>query len=101
MKAGRPSYHVPAKWITVGTPQGLIYFELDKKGNLITKVTTPHHITCSDISATPQNIPIAPTVPLVTVPTPVTPSISGDDDFFDAAMEATEFDFDWDMADLS
>jgi hypothetical protein len=85
-------------------PQGLMYFELDKKGNLMTRVTEPHHITSIDISTKPQNIqlyPIAPTVPPDTVPTTVTPLITGDEEFFPTAMEVTEFDFDWDMLELS
>jgi hypothetical protein len=44
MKAGRPSYHIRAKWITVATPQGLVYFELDRKGNLIGKNIAAHHV---------------------------------------------------------
>jgi hypothetical protein len=35
MKAGRPSYHVQSKWVTVASPQGLLYFALDDKGNLV------------------------------------------------------------------
>jgi hypothetical protein len=47
MKAGRPSYHVPSKWVTVTTPQGMMYFDLDEKGNLVkgdTKELRPSHI---------------------------------------------------------
>jgi hypothetical protein len=91
-------------------PQGLMYFELDKKGNLMTKITEPHHITCNDITTQPQNIPLYPiesTIPPITVPTPitvqtpVTQSIIGDEEFFETAMEMTEFDFDWDMMESS
>jgi hypothetical protein len=35
MKAGRPAYHVRSKWLTVATPDGVLYFELDTKGNLV------------------------------------------------------------------
>jgi hypothetical protein len=45
MKAGRPSYHVRSKWITVTTPHGLMYFELDTKGSLVSKKLEPHHFT--------------------------------------------------------
>ncbi|KAK8899638.1 hypothetical protein M9Y10_001955 [Tritrichomonas musculus] len=35
MKAGRPRYHIPAKWITVYQPSGtFLYYELDSKGNI-------------------------------------------------------------------
>lgn len=38
MKAGRPAYHIRAKWITLMGPQGsLVYYELDSKGNLVNK----------------------------------------------------------------
>jgi hypothetical protein len=35
MKAGRPSYHIPSRWVTVTTPKGVLYFALDDKGNLV------------------------------------------------------------------
>ena len=38
MKAGRPAYHIRAKWITLTYPQGSrVYYELDSKGNLLNK----------------------------------------------------------------
>ncbi|OHT14149.1 hypothetical protein TRFO_03190 [Tritrichomonas foetus] len=45
MKAGRPKYHVKAKWITVyGAGGSLMYFELDKKGNLNRKNNVPFYV---------------------------------------------------------
>jgi hypothetical protein len=47
MKAGRPSYHIPSKWVTVSTPQGIVYYLLDDKGNLVRgedKQFHPDHI---------------------------------------------------------
>jgi hypothetical protein len=47
MKAGRPAYHVRSKWLTVATPDGILYFELDTKGNLVKNKIhqlIPHHI---------------------------------------------------------
>lgn len=44
MKAGRPRYHVPAKWISVYSPRGVMYYELDSKGNIakgLTEMCTP------------------------------------------------------------
>jgi hypothetical protein len=60
MKAGRPSYHIPSKWITVSTEQGMMYFRLDDKGNLIRgndKQLRPDHV--------------APIVPANALPQPV------------------------------
>jgi hypothetical protein len=60
MKAGRPSYHIPSKWITVSTQQGMMYFRLDDKGNLVRgndKQLRPDHI--------------APIAPANTLPQPV------------------------------
>lgn len=38
MKAGRPAYHIRAKWITLTYPHGSrVYYELDSKGNLVSK----------------------------------------------------------------
>jgi hypothetical protein len=95
-------------------PQRLMYFELDKKGNLKTKITEPHHMTFNDITAQSQSqsqhiplYPIESTIPPITVQTPitvqapVTQSIIGDEEFFETAMEMTEFDFDWDMMEFS
>jgi hypothetical protein len=44
MKAGRPTYHVQAKWITVNLPNRVLYFELDGKGNLVNGTSTTHHV---------------------------------------------------------
>jgi hypothetical protein len=47
MKAGRPAYHIRSKWLTIVKDGRLMYFELDKKGNLVSKTThdqiTAHH----------------------------------------------------------
>jgi hypothetical protein len=55
MKAGRQSY-IPAKWIIVSLPEELMYFELDKKGNLVGKITQPHHVTSRTPVDTPTSI---------------------------------------------
>jgi hypothetical protein len=80
MKAGRPSYHVRAKWLTVSLPQGMIYFELDSKGNLVTG--RPHHIHegVSSPLHSPTQIPTRPPTRSVT---PM-PSDTGE---FDAYFE--------------
>jgi hypothetical protein len=70
MKAGRPSYHVRSKWLTVTTPNGVLYFELDAKGNLVkgrVSKLTPHHVIGTRPSA--EMAPKQPlTVPILTPP---------------------------------
>jgi hypothetical protein len=41
MKAGRPRYHVRAKWITLDSPKGREHYELDAKGHLVHKNFLP------------------------------------------------------------
>jgi hypothetical protein len=60
MKAGRPSFNIPAKWITINHPQGLMYFELDNNGKLISKVNKAHHIVNRAPSAVQQSTNSAP-----------------------------------------
>jgi hypothetical protein len=51
MKAGRPSYHIRSRWISVMWNGGLLYFELDTKGNLLNRQgssSTPHHFVPGD-----------------------------------------------------
>jgi hypothetical protein len=62
MKAGRPVYHVPSKWVTILTPTGLMYFELDKKGNLIkTEMSLSlHHILPITSVMGPAPLPLTP-----------------------------------------
>lgn len=47
MENFRPSFHVPAVWLTVDRPDGTVeYYELDKEGNLVLTngLLIPHHI---------------------------------------------------------
>jgi hypothetical protein len=81
MKSGRPSYHIPAKWITVNLQQGMRYFELDKKGNLLNKITHPHQIVNHVSQAR------------IETPTVV------DVDVFGTMDDFTDFDFSFDMSD--
>lgn len=54
MKSGRPAYHVRAKWISLLNAQGtLTFFELDKKGNIISPHSALSDIPVTDM-ATPQ-----------------------------------------------
>jgi hypothetical protein len=50
MKRGRPAGHSSAKWLTVKTEDGVLHFELDKKGNL--KARQLKHITSQIFSLT-------------------------------------------------
>lgn len=46
MENFRPSFHVPAVWLTVDRPDGTVdYYQLDKEGNLILTngLLIPHH----------------------------------------------------------
>jgi hypothetical protein len=82
MKAGRPSYHVRSKWLTVATPSGVLYFELDAKGNLVkgpARQLAPHHVIGSQPPAdiTPKQ-PL--TVPILAAPSaPVDAMLFWDD----------------------
>jgi hypothetical protein len=94
MKAGRPSYHIPAKWITVNLPQGILYFELDKKGNLLSKITGPHHTLPQ--ASIPNRVPEVQ----VQTPQPLIENLAVMElDFFGLPEELTDFDFELD-ADL-
>jgi hypothetical protein len=108
MRVGRPSYHIPAKWITVKMPQGLMYFELGEKGTLINNHQKPHHIVPRSSNSTrPQNIPvfsITLTIPPVShqpvsTPTPTrtpTPTTDSEDNkFIETVMDFGEIG--WDM----
>jgi hypothetical protein len=107
MKAGRPSYHIPAKWITVTLPQGIMYFELDKKGNLQNRVVAPHHILdCKTIppstqiaqSSIPEPIIMrSPVTQIQTIPPRVSTAIIADDTFLETFADFTDIDIDMDM----
>jgi hypothetical protein len=98
MKAGRPSYHIRAKWITVQLPQGAVYFELDQKGNLLAKLgeistmvqRTPRNFT----RHTHPQAPIGSDPPVSEVPS--SPS-DADVDIFGTLWDFTDVDFDIDM----
>lgn len=47
MENFRPSFHVPAVWLTVDRPDGTVeYYQLDEEGNLVLNdgILAPHHI---------------------------------------------------------
>jgi hypothetical protein len=98
MKAGRPSYHIPAKWVTVVIMQEKRFYELDKKGTLMSKPVEPQRIVdCDPIPTAPQNAAptlIAPPVPIV--PAAPTASLGVEDGNFWNSLEFTDCDFDWD-----
>jgi hypothetical protein len=91
MKAGRPAYHVRSKWVTVTTPQGILYFELDAKGNLLRKDLRPDRIVPLEMPPLENTAPVA--VP-ATVLTPIPEMSDGD---FDMSREDYWLDdpFDW------
>jgi hypothetical protein len=65
MKAGRPSYHVRSKWVTITTAEGVLYFELDSKGSLVRgkqNQLVPDHIArFAAAPAQPVQVPKAAT----------------------------------------
>jgi hypothetical protein len=81
MKAGRPAYHVRSKWVTIATPHGLLYFELDRRGNLIrlNKQLLVHHVEPLCIPETPA-APISAPDPAPVLPLPIVTS-----DLFDTS----------------
>jgi hypothetical protein len=92
MKAGRPIYHIPAKWLTVKMAQRLVFFELDKKGILTSRAAEPHHIVRDSSTFLPEPIvqrnpippPIAVEPPTVVTKTPIFEDAEGfdsDDDW--------------------
>jgi hypothetical protein len=65
-KAGRPSYHIPAKWITVTLPQKVLYFEFDKKRNLQSRNVAPRDALDRD------TIPLPTQITQSSIPEPIT-----------------------------
>jgi hypothetical protein len=78
MKGRRPACHVRAKWISLTLPDKVMFFELDRKGNLISEVANPHHI---EVKSTPEphvsptflyihlpHLPLALETPVITDP---------------------------------
>jgi hypothetical protein len=55
MKADRPLYHIRSKWLTIANIDGLLYFELDRRGNLVkgNGQLIPHHIVPMTIQTSP------------------------------------------------
>jgi hypothetical protein len=96
MKAGRPSYHIPAKWITVNLPQGILYFEFGTKGNPLSKIPTPNHIV------RPASVPSSVSEVQEQTPPPLIGNLVMTElDSFGLPGDFTDFDFDFDMdADL-
>jgi hypothetical protein len=94
MKAGRPAYHVPSKWVTATTPEGIFYYELDKKGVLISTKMQPARVVPVDqpaqppVAASPQPVHTAPVAPRPPPPPPE-PAI----DSMDMAFDDSEFFF--------
>jgi hypothetical protein len=98
MRAGRPAYHVSAKWLTVHFQTFLAYYALDSKGNLVKGPDgiKPHHVVDHPLM-TQQRAPVATPV-LTTVnappelpPPPVLPA--------DPLLSVPEMSFDWADAD--
>jgi hypothetical protein len=103
MKAGRPAYHVRSKWLTVVTKEGIMYFELDKKGTLVSRLgkndIAPHHVSSAAQAADPPTAQQAEQPPQIAIRSP-SPADAIDlvpptDDFFgfqwNIFMEATEY----------
>jgi hypothetical protein len=104
MKAGRPAHHVRSKWLTVLRKDVILYFELDKKGILVSMLCkndiTPHHIAGSKApAAAPPGTPQAEQAPQIPIQSPppvvaLNPSAPTDDflDFkWDMFTETTEY----------
>jgi hypothetical protein len=70
MKAGRPSYHIPSRWVTVLLNDGLTYFELDKKGNIVKPsngAIVPHHvmpIVAPPVQPIERQVLVVPEIPV-------------------------------------
>jgi hypothetical protein len=98
MKAGRPTYHIAAKWITVTLPQGVLYFELDQRGNLARGFPEPHHMhhgrsphmqIAETLTSLIPNLTLSPTISRTMPTRPETPVFT--------EPEATDcFSEDWD-----
>jgi len=97
MRAGRPAYHIRSKWITVATPNGIMYFELDVKGNLVSKDLSPSRVVAvQNVVQVPPPVQIPPHVQVAVEPVrPETPvldefelSTFGDDFFPFDGIEA-------------
>jgi hypothetical protein len=72
MKAGRPSYHIRSRWVTIAQANGLLRFELDEHGSLA-KGRPPQLIPFpSSIQQIPPVLarPVTPTVPISREPDP-------------------------------
>lgn len=75
MKAGRPTYRVTAKWVSFQGPNEEMFFELDRKGELIkvNKSIKPHHMQKyisaeQDVESIPLSIPAVSADPLPVIP---------------------------------
>ena len=53
MRTGRPVFHIKAQWISIDTPDGSVFYELDAKGKLVlvNGLIRPHHRTDKPPSA--------------------------------------------------
>ena len=91
MKAGRPSYHIPSKWISIPGSNCMIYFELDSKGNLVrnkaNKLGAHHIVKCGQIHGPPLAIDITKEDPK---PEPAPPIL--DEEPTDPLFDIFEFD---------
>jgi hypothetical protein len=72
--------------MTLRTEDGLMCFELDKKGNLISKKAEPHHISLNTIPRQPPNVP---------TPTQVTSPTEKDENSCEEFAEL--FESDWEL----
>jgi hypothetical protein len=101
MKAGRPAYHVRSKWVTVTTPQGVLYFELDAKGNLLRKNLHPDRVVPLQMPLPQNTAPaVAPLLPVVLAPllpaqTPILEADGAEFNIFNDDVFDDPFDFDF------
>lgn len=59
MRTGRPVFHIKARWISIDTPDGSVFYKLDDKGKLIlvNGLVTPHHTVTASAPSSDQEIP--------------------------------------------
>jgi hypothetical protein len=103
MRIGRPSFHIPARWITIDLPIGSSFYELDHTGRLqrVNGEIRPHHIALAAaparqpshqaISRVPSPVVLPPPMPIQPiVPAPIDNRF--DLDWFGEAFTAPAFD---------
>ena len=58
MRTGRPVFHIKARWISIDTADGSVFYRLDERGKLIlvNGLVTPHHTVTASARSSDQEI---------------------------------------------